>query len=547
MGMVAKGGTLGPDAGFVRYENSAATSLPLLDVENQAVAHLIQYVPGTGTNTVQLAVTKKTSSGTGHVWEYASNSWTEVVWSGTGSTIPFYPAEFDGDNGVRGDWTYVPFMNTEPTTASAGLGGKPGVHHGQIMFTDGNNAEGIYVYPDGDNHYFGFEQSVFNNNFSCVTIEVWADRVFFGNLNEDNVLYKHRLRWCAPGNTTVDIDVNTLGAGFLDLERIDGGILRIETIGDYLAIYAEDAIAFASRTGISTLPIRVDYLSEERGVLSTHCVAELGSGEHFLVATDGWFILDSSGRMRELGLSDVGGRLTRRWIRTFYDSFNYEQRHTLNTVYDLRNRRVKVAWSDNDAEDNVPNRIWNYDLDTDRVWEDAYIGNEPITMAIFEGFTDQTTWATATTDWENYAPQQWDVRDAVGSPRIVHGTPDGLIFEHSPSLATRDGERFIVSATSHKSNFGDTAALQFTDKMWIEYISTGSSDGISFSIDYDDASITQSVKLNKSNSGTNQSTFINAHQSMRRLGWSVSGLAPYYITGIDFEIAIEGDSTQEKE
>ena len=207
--------------------------------------------------------------------------------------------------------------------------------------------------------------------FKCKSVETWNGRVYFFNTEENGTRRQTRLRRTAK--FTADPMTTLVGSGFFDFREFIGEGLRIETLDEVLACYFSDGLAFMRPTGVPTSPDEPQTISLERGLMGTHAVTPLGRNVHFGVFTDGWWLIDQSGRWQELGVVNIDGKTIPKWRQTFYDDIPADQRHRVYTYYDQPNNLIYVARPTSSNPD--PQEVWIYDPTSDRV----FIENYPVT------------------------------------------------------------------------------------------------------------------------------------------------------------------------
>jgi hypothetical protein len=388
--------------------------------------------------------------------------------------------------------------------------------------------------------------------FLAKSCEAFAGRMNWLNTTEGTVKHPNRLRWGAVG--TADPAEANVGAGRLDMGEFKRHGLRVETLGNQLACYFGDGVAFVTRTGSPVDPYRYQVISKTRGLLSTHSLCAYHANVHFGIFDDGWWKLNSSGQWEPVGVIEVpegGGRevLMHKWRNTFYSQLDLDRRHQITTVYDPETRSIRIAWP---QVGNTHMVVWTYDVDQDRVWP--------------YGTVDMTQWASVnritqagtlinslTNPIDSYTNKidEWGAK--VGLKSILHGQAGGgsLMGWESTSLLKLGfgGGTLQASWTTHA--FAPTEDPEKTSTLTragIEYVSYGEA-GPAFSItDTADNTAsgevqTRTVLGNEGVSGNLQYGFahFDHHAELHKLSYSTS--APFEVRAMRLQFeTIGGDA-----
>ena len=310
------------------------------------------------------------SAGSGQLWRLipSTNIWQELTHLSASSSAALtagYPS--DSVTSQLCDYAVVPFGATPRTDLTALTAGEP-----SIVFTNGLDNVMIYSVPDvspgtSEKGHYQELTEIFGtgaNGFKAQSLEVWGDRLNFLNTHEGGTHYRQRLRRTAIGNADPD-PVND-GGGAIDFRDFQGEGLRVEALGNVLACYFEDGVAFVRRTGESDAPYVKQIITTDRGLLSTHSMCNLGGGVHFGLFTDGWFYLSESGKFQEIGLTDIEGIPTRKWTRTFFERLDIEQRSRIDCVYDPAQRGIWLTLPLDGNSENA--ECWFYDIQGNRLF-----------------------------------------------------------------------------------------------------------------------------------------------------------------------------------
>lgn len=275
-------------------------------------------------------------------------------------------------------------------------------------------------------------------SFKARSVAHWADRMFFFNVEDGGSRHARRLQWTIVG----DMDLSGVGSGSRDLHELEAEGLRVETLGNFLAAYSRRGVAFLSRPTLPTDGVRVEYLSTERGLMSTHSLLRLSPDTHFGIFNDGWYLLSSTGQWAELGMLNAGGLRVPKWKRYFYEHLDYDDLSRVTLGHDKLYGRVRITW----PTQSGTLATWVYDLNTDSVWPQDYgvvtwgeqDGGQSAVATIGAGPSHGAGFGTigsaypAGTTIGSFAPRQ--LRGGV-----VHGGADGVAYVHQAGLFTRDG------------------------------------------------------------------------------------------------------------
>ncbi len=347
----------------------------------------------------------------------------------TAALVGAYPAS-EEQNGVQlFDYAVTPFSAT-PRNGSleAMTDGGP-----LLVFT--NNYDNVQVYAvddtgtqeDGDYEDLHVEDFT---TFKARSVELWGDRLNFFNTYETDTRYARRLRRTAIG--TADPDPGNDGSGALDLEGFSGEGLRVEALGNVLACYLEDGVAFVRRTGQAVSPYTVQEVTTTRGLLATHALCNLGGGIHFGLFTDGWFYINENGQFKEVGITNVDGVPTPKWRETFFRRLNMNLRARIDVQYDHTNRWIYLTLPLDDDEEN--SEVWVYEIEKDRLW------TRDISVTKFGGSNVQVRTATTIGGLSGtiggLGGTIGSYAAAFGVQQMLHGTSTGHVYRHTPEAFT---------------------------------------------------------------------------------------------------------------
>lgn len=543
--LIAAGEVLTAPPGWVAFEDEAGTApLPL-----GGVGHVFGTDPGqpilgmgrvallAGQEEENLAVTAKSGGTNGTLFRYGSgNVWTEVTAGGTAIVVD--------DTAVVQSAVY-PIAST--ITGRRGL----------FVWTTGLGSSGqsVYYYPSAVNTYNNFP--IPNTNpydytpFQARSVAANLERLYFGNTVENGTPYPQRVRWTIPSWTTVSADnlgaPSQVGMGAIDFPEFKGQLIKILPLKNSVVVYFEDGVGVLENTFNAIAPHRKRILTHRRGLLGDNAVVEVEAGLHFGLFTDGWFFFDGEG-WKEAGVTDVGGIGSHKWINTFFSQLNQAKSNRISLGYDQRLRHIHITFPAGNA--TYPNTYWIYDIRGDRIWPQSAGTATGGTPRIFENYREVTkagtTWATATGTWAGAGAAPWGSFDAsLGKLPLCHGAGDGTIWQHDPSVYTRDGGG-VAWSMQINTDFGDP----FLNKTWLrkalEYTSTFVSGTIYYLLQNARGTNikTGSCALASGNTGRNVA-WLEMHSTSSAFKFNLSGNHPVLLLGWQDEIV--GTSTGEAE
>jgi len=572
-GLMPYHGVLTIDAGFEKYEDEAAATLPLggsnigptapssgTPLTNTTIAlaqpvigfgEIIRRDVGTDRNwlyciTGVSALTAGTESPVGFVWAYSplTDAWENVPWNDADTS----GTEIAADRDQLYDTAFYPFGGT-------GISG--GDRPGMLVICDTTKGDEVYVVDPGANllvppsglqppgEYDTWGQ-INAATFKATSVEVLDGRVCFLNTDEDSGSEKNRVRFSAV-RLTDPTDFTAPGAGSIDWGDFTGDGLRILRLADVGVCYFTDGVGFLRRNFQQNRPFLLQYLTTTRGLLSTFAVCKINEDIHFGLFTDGWYYLKSDGSFTEAG--NRQGTQENRWFDTFYGSLDRDNIHRLTISYDRYFHRVRVAW---------PNKvsglqdIWVYDIDTDSVWPDQ----------IYEvtqwGITDPVleigdTWSSAAGQWIEYGGSWLDAGPTFGDRTVIHGDSNGYTFIRNNGVTTQALPTLVEplvqdiawSITTHKPEFGDPQTMVVSGQTRILHRGMTSSPGVSFTLGVsteDGVSYTETLNMGTDNLpdvGVPISQYTNHHVSSPRLGLVISGVGPPHIYSLQLTLMPE--------
>lgn len=374
------------------------------------------------TSTTDISVSRFTTAG----------AWAAVAKhaSATGST---------GNRDVL--WDGAVFPLGAPTRSTA-------INQSVLVFAGGSKTapDRVLVTPDntGVGSYDDLDRFSSLSPFKARSCESFQGRMHYLNTNENAVAYPRRFRWGAVG--TADPDPTEVGAGYYDFTDFKRTGLRCESIGDKIACYFEDGVAFMRPTDIPTNAYLPEIVTKSRGLLSTHALTPVANDVHFGVFDDGFWLVSSTGQWRRVGVINHQGQVLDKFWHAFINELDINNRNRVVVTYDVGARMVRIAYpTRNEAETkNILNIVLNVD-GVDVGWPDVY--TKPVTMW---GRWDRqirtgTTWAnltTAGTTWASLFTDGtiWqDFLALYGLQGVIQADDVGNVYGRDPLLYTRDG------------------------------------------------------------------------------------------------------------
>jgi hypothetical protein len=410
-----------------------------------------------------------------------------------------------------GLWTVVPFTDGRASGGADELGGGRDhlfdvavMYEGTSTRTVGGGAinQPVAVFCNGISNVMVFpgdivggaednEYDVLTNDlgadFIAHTVEAFNGRLYFGDVTENNIRYRQRIRRTPVFNA--DPDPGNIGAGALDIREFSGNLLRLEKLGQVMAAYFEDGTAFIRSTDVATSPDAVQILRETRGLISTHSVVSVEDQKHFGIFDDGWFFLDASGRWQEVGLVEIDGVKTHKWKRTFYENLDIENRNRLYISYDdnlIRIAYPRVGTSSEDIEE-----VWIYDPKNDRIFIEDYKDGNNITCwglvehqlavdLLWDESSDATYAEFGGDNWSTIFASWAQVGAKFGLKALVHGNNSGHVLVHDPDMVQRwnTSTNQLYSPTyvyhSPLTALGEPRLIKTVRQLWVEYIHANS-------------------------------------------------------------------------
>lgn len=499
-GFMPRNTALAPPTGFARV---VPTGLPLQGGDEPIVGlPTVLDIQGPSPTVRRFVVTADPTLG--HLTELRAGVWTDIPYAGGG-------AGFSGDSSGAGisqtlcDSTYFPSGDA-------------------LILANGHDP--VYTHTPGGASYTDFSPALLNPFLarSCAT---YAERVFFLATNEGGTAFPNRLRGTTRSATP---SLSGVGSVLVTFDEAGGGQgVAVRQIGNYLACYFSHSIAFCRETGNLLVPLTREYVTRARGLLGTFSVADIGGGVHFAMCTDGWFLLDSNGSFREVGLREIDGARYPKWRDTFYNSLNTSHLNRITTAYDATRRGVFINWP-SQASDGTPDRLWFYHLDTDSVWPLDNIFAVGVPNVLAESYSvasTEVTYATVATTYATESGAYADYEQVEGEPIIAAGTRSGLVFHQNSGITTVDGDPVQFSAQTVRHHLGEPASLTTLEKIALVYRKQLTANTVTVGYYDEDSGIPQQFNPRTANPGQIDTDYVHAQRTAAVHAFGVSGTHPF--------------------
>jgi hypothetical protein len=504
-------------------------ALPASIADAEPIVGLMQFTPTNTVTPTQVAVTGKATGSVGHLWSFSGGAWSAL----------HYESNDVGSNEITGgaddlvDWAFFPWIAT----------------NGRVVFCNDRSGDSVYTYPNTNGKYEDLIHVIADPPTNARSVCRYTERIVLFNTIENAVRFPQRCRFSPPAS----VDFTASGSGTIEVTGTDGKGVKCLPIGNYVALYLEDGVAFMRSTGVPTAPFEIDYVSMKRGLIGTFAVLDIGGGVHFGLFTDGWFFLDSSGGWTEAGVMFQQGSMMRKWTRTFYEKLDWPNRNRTTIAHDRRQNEIRICF----PVLGGGYEIWHYKIETDTIWPDSYGSRTPTYWSDWQDTRSALTWANVDTyqvdpdapvldSWEAARLQNvlWSYGEDIGQENLTHGTSTGYVYQQQVDLTTRDSEEFTYSWQSHRMDTGDLAAYTLLDKLYIEYERLGaeSPSPINVTLLTDNNTDVRSIAQDKGSAGETQIEYVNCHRSGQRFGYLVGGTTPVILKGFQLHIYREGDS-----
>jgi hypothetical protein len=564
-GLVPFHGQLTVDAGFIRFEDSAAVDMPFGGEEAAAGVNTPLLPATAGTDYVMPVV---------GVAEYVRQDQTpDRFWvcamTGLSTTTidngaPFTPPDtsevgfLHARDPNTSQWANVPFggVGTEAAPVRENLYdfafyrfGGTGISGsttppGLMFMCNIDKQDEVYTWDLGagggpPGQYDRYSQFI-GADFFAASCEVAFGRVVFLNTKEGTSDFPYRMRF-----TDVNAVVPSLtlqGSGFIDWSDFAGEGLRVLSIADRLACYFEDGVGIAHRTFDSLTPFLPQYIVKTRGLIAPMAVCKVSEDMHFGIFTDGWYLMDADGGFNQLGLNEFNSE---KWKDTFYTLLRYESRRKTTVSYDFYYHRVRIAFPVEDAteDDGDHMEVWVYDLATDSVWPDNRYEatcwahtDFPIDLGL--------TWAQSASigTWADAAGRWLDYQSSFGDRVPIHGDKYGRVMVHDKSLTQYDGEDRPWDLTTKKVEIGDPIEMTMVDEVRMSHLALIVDLNVSMGVKGEGVAVSETETFNMKTedpnlAGEQITAYTNPRVSNNRLGiTAAASKGPVAITSLQLAV-----------
>lgn len=404
----------------------------------------------------------------------------------------------------------------DPRDASGGVGTTLGLPVTIIC----NNLNPVYVFPadehgggggNANRHKYTELHAGTLEPFHAKGCFAWEGRMFYGGTNEASVGHPQRIRWSALFDASPD---NTIvGAGFVDIRELQGRFLRFENLDPFLVAYFTDGIVFLERTGLVSSPVRQRVVTDHRGALGPHAISHISPREHFVIATDGFYILNASGEFRELGITLEGEVRFRKWHDYFFANLAGEKSHRIQCWYDQLCNCVRISWPNGSTGKQM---LWSYDIRND--WMIVESWDEAQEVLCFADHSDALRTAMA---WDSSAaPTTWEDTTSDGGvtwssgaagfkrSNLFHGTIDGLVHVHDNEETLFDGTAQSWALVTGRQPSGDVRTHTCWEAMQTEIVDLGNTANLNMMLEVQDMlggksmlTVTEAMSVDGTNTG----------------------------------------------
>lgn len=508
-------------------------------------------------------------AGSGKIYRInPAGAWTEITYKAHGTGGGAYPSAKQLSGGIDGvAWaegmsdsavfaagapSHSPYASNAASDA-----GTTSLNLPVMIYT--NMVNPVYVYPaapysdggsaNGDRQKYTELHAGTLEPFYARCCFAWEGRMFYGDTREssDSTQHPQRIRWSALYDASPDPSLP--GSGYIDVRELHGRVLGYENLDPYLVVYYSDGIVFLERTNLSAAPIGYRVVTDHRGCLGTHSVAHISPREHFMIASDGFYILNASGEFREIGIIESGGVYFRKWHNYFFSNVDLSLAHRIQCHYDQVSKTVRITWPNKNTGKMV---VWSYDIERDWMMPEGW-SEQAAEVTCFADHNDTIRSAIA---WDSAdAPATWQDTTALGGTtwssgstlfgisNLYHGTAQGFVNSHDPTTNEFNGnpqEWALVTARQPTSDVRNTTVWESLD---VEIVDLGNNSNISISMEVQDmlgSMVSDSSSQSMTVSGTNTGYIYLRHLYTRLSGayasFKLSGTGPIGIKQILVDI-----------
>ncbi len=510
------------------------------------------------------------NAGSGEMWRVqADGTWVQVVYiANVGYTdARELSAAIDGQSFSQSMGSSAAFpAGSSEHDPSVNTGSGADTSLGLPVMIYANNLNPVYVFPaTGESgqpsiHRYTELHAGALEPFYARTCFAWEGRMFYGSTSEAGTRHPLRIRWSALYDASPDTAL--AGSGFIDIRELNGHLLRFENLDPYLVVYFSDGIVFLERTGFSAAPIRYRVVTDHRGLLGGHALAHVSPREHFGIFTDGFFMLNSSGEFRELGVIEEGGGYFRKWHDYFFTTADLSVAHRIQCHYDQSTRTVRMTIPlPVKTGTTSTNTVWTYDIERDWMIIESWTEQDAETTC----FTDHNATIRAALDWDSSsAPLTWKDMTAAGGvtwesgaalfgrSNLYHATATGFVYLHDPTITTFNNVEQTWALVTARQPAPDVRTHTCWEGFDVETVDEGNANSISLQLHVQDmagneVSDTASVEMSNSGSATG---FLKLLKFFSRLSgayarFSLGGTGPVAIRQIIADIRMSESRLRE--
>ncbi len=500
-------GGMYPATGWSQLDSD---SLPFTDSEPVVG---VPFVYDTLTTPITLRRYAITADDTlGNLYELGAN-WTNIPYGG-------------GTAGFSGNTTGDGVAQTLCDTAYYALANR-------LVMTNGFDV--AYYHVPGAANYLDFSPAVLNP-FKAKSVCSAFERVFFLNTSEAGTPFPNRLRGTTRSATP---SLSGLGAVLISFDEIQADGVAVRKIGSSMAVYFRRGVAFCRETGNILVPVVRDYVSLDRGLVGTFAVCELGSGVHFGIFNDGWFLLDDNGRFTEVGLREINGTTHAKWRTTFYRELNSAAVNRVSVAFDRPRRLVWILWPDESS--GHPNRLWVYHLDTDSVWPcDNIFSDYPNILGQSVSTTETTSYATITTTYEGESMTYADFDQKQGEELLVAGSRVGRVYIQNPRIYTVDGVEPEYQYKTPRTPLGNPSQLHTLERLDLVYVQQNGPTDVSISFETEHGTVTNVLAQVEDSVGSLGVGFVHDKSTAGTHALELSGTHPLAVTEMQLHVKTSG-------
>ena len=515
-GLLPKGENLIHETGWSRVD---PTNLPLGDdgagvgdlaaTAPQAVQHIGFFQRSPVVDNEMVFITQdqnRDPTEVSHVFRLPSTVTLAVVPPRNGYAAPtFTPISLGADDFVD-DATFALGASAAGYGAAAGRGA---VAQPVYFFVNENNLVGMWPCFRGavvTEYDFPIEAIGAVTGFMAASCEAFDGRMCYLNVASTGGPYigtfPNRMVFSCIGDGA-NISPAVVGAGFIDADEMPGVGLRVMRLGDHLAGYFSSGIVMYVKHQPPLAPFAIRYITHQVHILGKRSVCAIDRARHFVIADQGWFIIQSDGTIQEIGhIQTQGGANPHRWINDFFATLNREKPEHVSVEFDAVPSLVRISFPSLGSE--VANVVWYYDVDSDRVWPAADYNDQRIqSQIVAPSMIDPAlAWSAMTASWGSTSAPWGSFAARLGFPVAWHGTRNGYVYIRDDSmnhLREKDDGTTVAPGFSYVSPqvpIGGAWEWKEARRLDVEYVNVGGPDmTLAFEVDDRSSSVTRSVQV----------------------------------------------------